>query len=418
MHARPITPFLRLLLPFALVLVTVAAIISLTRARAEEPAATYTHGRLAITIPYHSQHEGPGKLVAEILDPEDHVLGRVERNVTIGKDDASWQENITPDKPIAYEDIIWQRLRYRFEYAKNSLPAIEGIESISQILRRPVVHIIGQTEYLAGSEAAIRVIVSDSDNNDIPETGSLRIELLTPNQKPTSLFTGHLNRRGTLEAQLRFPANLTGRYDLHYTADTPNGSAEHTQPIQLKDKASILLTTEKPIYSARTSTSGPRSTPPEKRQPQSSPSRSKTPATSQERQPTPTTVRHSLRRSSRRREVNLGTYHLRALMGDAVSPSNTAEIALNVERYVLPKFKVAVDFTEKDGKQRKDYRPGDHVTGTIHANYFFGKPVDHADISIKASAMDVAVVEAAATTGKTDADGAYHLTPLPTSPAP
>ena len=39
-------------------------------------------------------------------------------------------------------------------------------------------------------------------------------------------------------------------------------------------------------------------------------------------------------------EVNLGTYHLRALMGDG----NSAEIALNVERYVLPKFKVALDF--------------------------------------------------------------------------
>ena len=98
MRARQLSHFLRLLLPFALVLVTVAAIISLTHARAEEPAATYTHGRLAITIPYRSQHEGPGKLVAEILDPEDHVLGRVERNVTIGKDDGSWQEVITPDK--------------------------------------------------------------------------------------------------------------------------------------------------------------------------------------------------------------------------------------------------------------------------------------------------------------------------------
>ena len=46
-------------------------------------------------------------------------------------------------------------------------------------------------------------------------------------------------------------------------------------------------------------------------------------------------------------EVNLGTYHLRALMGDASSPSNTAEIALDVERYVLPKFKVAVEFRRK-----------------------------------------------------------------------
>ncbi len=96
-------------------------------------------------------------------------------------------------------------------------------------------------------------------------------------------------------------------------------------------------------------------------------------------------------------------------MGDSSAPSNTAEIALNVERYVLPKFKVAVEFTEKDGKPRRDYRPGDHVTGTVRANYFFGKPVDHAEITIKASSMDVAVFEAASAAGKTDGDGAYKF---------
>src|SRR4029077_7831344 len=66
-------------------------------------------------------------------------------------------------------------------------------------------------------------------------------------------------------------------------------------------------------------------------------------------------------------EVNLGTYHLRALMGDAGAPTNPAEIALNVERYVLPKFKVTVDFAGKDKRTKRGYRPGDRVTGTVHA---------------------------------------------------
>ena len=109
-------------------------------------------------------------------------------------------------------------------------------------------------------------------------------------------------------------------------------------------------------------------------------------------------------------EVNLGTYHLRALMGDSAAPCEYAlRVALNVERYVLPKFKVAVEFTEKDNKPRRDYRPGDHVTGTVRANYFFGKPVDHAEVAIKASSMDVAVFEAASAKGKTDKDGSYHF---------
>ncbi len=214
----------------------------------EQLAAVYTRGNLSVTIPYHSTRSGSGRLVAEIIDPEDRVLGRVERTADIGTGDSSWQQVIKPEKPIRFEDIVWQRLRYRFEYADNQAPAIEGVESISQILRRPVVHILGQTEYLAGSHAAIRVIVSDANNHDIVEPGTIRIELLIPDKTPRLLFSGKINKRGTIEAQFHFPAGLTGSYQLRFIADTPIGSTEFTQPVELKSKASILLTTEKPIY--------------------------------------------------------------------------------------------------------------------------------------------------------------------------
>src|SRR5207249_1197209 len=60
------------------------------------------------------------------------------------------------------------------------------------------------------------------------------------------------------------------------------------------------------------------------------------------------------------------------------------------------------------------YQPGDHVTGTVRANYFFGKPVDGAEIGIKASAMDVTVFEAASVRGRTESDGSYRFDlPLP-----
>src|SRR6185436_3307365 len=96
-------------------------------------------------------------------------------------------------------------------------------------------------------------------------------------------------------------------------------------------------------------------------------------------------------------EVNLGTYHLRAVIDDATG--KPPEIALNVERYVLPKFKVAVEFA---GKAKHGYRPGEHVTGTVRANYFFGKPVDNAEITVRAAGADVTLFEAAAVQGKTD----------------
>src|SRR5262249_8111928 len=100
-------------------------------------------------------------------------------------------------------------------------------------------------------------------------------------------------------------------------------------------------------------------------------------------------------------EVNLGTYRLRAIMDlpDAAA-ANQAEIALNVERYVLPKFKVAIEFSSPGGKASHGYRPGDHVTGTVRANYFFGKPVG-GEVTVKGSGMDVAIFTAAAAQGKT-----------------
>jgi uncharacterized protein YfaS (alpha-2-macroglobulin family) len=407
-------------LPFLLtgplvLLLASGAFLSIAHGRSGQLAAVYTRGNLSVTIPYHSTRSGSGRLVAEIIDPEDHVLGRVERTAEIGTGDSSWQQVIKPEKALPFEDIVWQRLRYRFEYAANQAPAIEGIESISQILRRPVVHILGQTEYLAGSHAAIRVIVSDANNHDTAEPGTIRIELLTPDKTPRLLFSGKINKRGTLEAQFHFPAGLTGSYQLRFIADTPIGSTEYTQPVELKSKASILLTTEKPIYQPG-QTIHARALALNRADYKADSERKLTFELEDSRgnkvfKKVTATDGFGVASAefSLADEVNLGAYHLRALMGDSSAPSDTAELTLDVERYVLPKFKVAVEFTEKDGKPRRDYRPGDHVTGTVRANYFFGKPVDHAQITMKASSMDVAVFDAGSAVGKTDSEGTYKF---------
>jgi uncharacterized protein YfaS (alpha-2-macroglobulin family) len=396
-------PSLRLLLASSLLLLLGA-----------EPLALQ-HAKLSVAIPYHSTRPGSGRLVTEILDPEDHVLGRTEHTVDTAQGDGAWHQVLKPEKPLPFEDIVWQRLRYHFAYADNGAPAIEGIASVSDILRRPVVHILGQTEYLAGSRAAIRVIVSDANNNDVPEPGMMRIELLTPHQNARPLFSGQLNQRGTLEAQFHFPAGLTGLYQLRFVADTPIGSTEYTQPVVLKKKASILLTTEKPIYQPG-QTIHVRALTLDRADYRADSGRKLTFELEDSRgnkvfKKITATDSYGIASAefSLADEVNLGTYHLRALMDDSAAPTDTAELALNVERYVLPKFKVALEFTQKDGKPKRDYRPGDHVTGTVHANYFFGKPVDHAEITIKESSMDVAVFDAASATGKTDGDGVYKF---------
>jgi uncharacterized protein YfaS (alpha-2-macroglobulin family) len=401
----------------ALILASAALLESFQNAGAangESAAATYSRGILRIDIPYRGLRAGAGQLTVEILDPEDRVLARQDRQVTVAGADGRWQAELTPERPFAADDLVWHRLRYRLVYAGEKDPALEETQSISQILRRPVVHVLAQNSYIAGAPAAVRVIVTDA-NNVAVTSGTLRIEMAEANQKPGVLFSGSLNQRGTVEAQLRFPSGLTGTHSLHYLVDTPIGATDVTQPIQLEDKASVLLTTEKPIYQPG-QTIHARALALDRAHHEAAANR---PLTLEVEDPRGNKVFKKITRTDKfgiasaefslADEVNLGAYHLRALMGDAANPQNAAELAFNVERYVLPKFKVALDFAAQDGQAKHGYRPGDHVIGTVRANYFFGQPVDRADITVKASGMDVAEFEAGSVEGKTDAGGAYRF---------
>jgi uncharacterized protein YfaS (alpha-2-macroglobulin family) len=413
------TTSLRLWLLFLPAFLVIGAILAVQtfQAAGGEPAAsaTYAHGVLDLTIPYQAPHAGAGQLTVEVLDPEDEILGRSDRALEVVEGNGQWREKIKLTKSLAIDELVWNRVRYRFEYGDGKSVRIEGTGSISQILRTPVIHILGQQSYLAGGEAAIRIIVSDSKDEVIGGRGSVQIELLVPDQKNRLLFTGRLNRRGTTEAQFSFPSAMVGSYELRYLVDTSIGSTEFTQPVRLEDKASILLTTEKPIYQPG-QTIHARALALDRANHEAVANRKLTFEVEDSRG---NKVFKNLAQTDKfgiasaefglADEVNLGTYHLRALMGEGDAPTNTAGIALNVERYVLPKFKVAVDFTGKDNKTKRGYRPGDHVTGTVHANYFFGKPVDDGEITVKASSMDVSVFEVGSVQGKTDHDGTYHF---------
>jgi hypothetical protein len=63
----------------------IAAILSLATAvcaHAATPSATYTGGTLSVSIPYQASHSGTGRLVLELLDPEDHILAASTSSVT------------------------------------------------------------------------------------------------------------------------------------------------------------------------------------------------------------------------------------------------------------------------------------------------------------------------------------------------
>jgi len=371
----------------AAVALVAGSVIALTSTEGSaQVSATYRHGVLHVSMPYHA--------TVEVLDPEDRVVAR-------GNGRGQEVDVAIPGSP-AVEDVAWDRLRYRSADT-------QGITAVSRILRRPSVHVLGQQSYITGGSAAVRLVVTEPDQQTPVAAGWVRIELRGDGRKPQVLYTGGLNPRGTTRAQFRFPVGLTGNYLLHYAVDTPLGEAEQTQAIRVEEKSSILLTTEKPVYQPG-QTIHARVLVLDRASHQATGNRKLTFEAEDSRG-------NKLFRSATQTddygvasaefvladEVNLGTWHLRALMDDA----NHAELALQVERYTLPRFKVAVDLAGKDAKAKRGYRPGDHVTGTVRSNYFFGKAVDHAQVSVKASALDVALVEAAKVEGTTDGDGSF-----------
>ena len=94
--------------------------------------------------------------------------------------------------------------------------------------------------------------------------------------------------------------------------------------------------------------------------------------------------------------LNLGTFKVRVSVG-----ADAAEKTVEVSRYVLPKFKVAVS------ADKPFYTPGTVASGTIAVDYFFGKPVAGGDVQIEASTMDIGETVFQKVVGKTDAQGQF-----------
>ena len=380
-------------------------------------SATYVRGVLRTAIPYHSTHAGSGLLTIQVLTPEDEVLARSERRLDLPSGNGSWHDDLKLVKPLPTDELVWHRLRYRFTYDHAETTAIQGVESISDVLRIPSLNVIGQQTWMSGAPVAVRAIVSDSQYEPIPGPGTVAFTLRTPDGKSIPLYTGKLNARGTVEASFRAPAGLVGTFPVQYSAETALGSVEYTQQVHLEDQVSTLLTTEKPVYQPG-QTIHVRALALNRASHEAVASRKLTFELEDSRgnkifrQATqPSNFGVASAEFALADEVNLGTWHLRALLDGAADAQHAAELALNVDRYVLPKFKVALDFANSDQKTKRGYRPGDHVTGTVRANYFFGKPVDNSTITVAATAPGLGgeISDLVSVKGTTDSEGAYRF---------
>jgi hypothetical protein len=374
-----------------------------------ELAAVFRKGSLEVNIPYDESLARNGSFTLEILDPTNRQVARLARSAT-SRDSSSWRATLPLERNLKLEDLAWDRL-------KISSGVESKIVSISEILRVPVVRIFAQRSYAAGSPASIRVIAVDSKSGSPLRNGKLVVELLQDDQSST-LFSGRTDSFGTAQVEFTVPGGSFGSRQLRVTADTSLGEVVATQPIQLERRDRILLTTDKPLYQPgqtihlrALSFDGPTRT-----------AAGNQPITLEVEDAKGNKVFKKRSRTDRfgvasadfelADEVNFGPYHIRAILGDGDAASSQ-EKTVTVDRYTLPKFKVAIEL----GDQREDsakhegsyYQPGDTVSGRVLASYLFGKAISNADVTLSLTTFDVQSVELAKVKGKTDKDGRFSF---------
>ncbi len=373
-------------------------------------SAVYRGNHLSLSIPYHADRDGAVLLRAQLLDPEDGEIGQAARTIHLEREGV-WNVWMPVEGGLTLEDLVWDRLKFRIEYRDGRTQAYEEIHPMAEVLRHPVMHLICQSSYIAGATAAVRVVVADEHQRPPEGNKAVRIELQRDEQPTRMLYSGRLNERGTADAEFRMPAGLSGDFRLHVVVETAIGDIETTQNVHVENELSVMLTTEKRVYQP-TQTIHARTLVLDRADRHAS---GETPITFEIEDSRGNKVFRESGKTDEygiasaqftlADEVNLGTYHLRALIGKRDAPSKTTELAFAVDRYVLPRFKVAVDFNNA----KRDYRPGGRVAGSVQANYFFGKPVANSEVAITALTKDVSIAEAAKVEGVTDKDGAFHF---------
>jgi hypothetical protein len=272
------------------------------------------------------------------------------------------------------------------------------------------VFIFAPTELEPGGKAALRIVVNEvSSLTDMKPLSGAKVEVkLIGKSGSSTLLTAETDKDGTVSGEAVVPKSAAGDgYELVVKVSSRLGDVEKKHAVTLASHYRILLTTDKPLYQpsqlirirsvalnqSDLAPIGNRNVTLEVADPQGNKVFKKIGKTD----------KYGIFAADFQLadEIRFGDYTIKAVVGD-----READKIVTVKRYVLPKYKVVLD------TKKSSYRPGDKVTGTVSANYFFGKPVDGGEVKIVAQAFDVEFHPVAEVTGKTDRDGnfAFELT--------
>lgn len=279
------------------------------------------------------------------------------------------------------------------------------IDTIPQLETR----LVGFPSLLAGSTASVQVVALNHATG-APVAGADAVVELVHDTVRHPVFSGKTDENGTVDAAFAVAPTLWGECRLEVrVAAAGYGDDYLEQPVQVKRMSKIMLTTDKPQYQPgqfiemRALSLNAGDLKPAAGQPLTFEVMDGKGNKVFKESPRTDAFGIASARFQLATEVNLGSYIVRAILGD-----DQSEKQVVVDRYVLPKFEIDVT------ADRNFYRPGDTLKGEIQSDYFFGKPVAGGAVKIVASNFVVNFETFSELDGTLDENGHWSFQlPLP-----
>ncbi len=354
---------------------------------------------LTVSIPLRNLEEKQiiGDLIVSLLDEKYRSLAKAEKKVIL----LNGEQKETIALPISSRTPDLKECILRIDFMDHT-----WLKRSTEAKNDQELHVIGQTNWVSGSQAALRIVVTESIGGKPIQDAKIRITAVSQTAaEPELLAEAESDENGTADLSFKVPEVLSGQCSIQIYVDSELGSDTLESQINIIPASKILLTTDKPVYqpgqliriralAAHKATGVPIGN--EQITLEAYDGKGNKVFKKIE-----TTSEFGIASADFQLadEVNQGDYKIKAILEE-----DTSEKTVQVFEYVLPKFKVTVE------NEKKFYAPGDEVKGSVEARYFFGKPVDNAKVTIIANCFDVGFNEFAKVEQKTDDDGKCEYT--------
>ena len=262
--------------------------------------------------------------------------------------------------------------------------------------------VFGQSSFTPGSTGAVRVVVRDTRDAAPLAGAQIHVALRDKSGTSQTLFDGSTDGQGTANVSFKVPESKTPDQTLVIETRSALGSDTVERPVSVRRDYRVLLTTDKPLYQpgqvihVRALALGAFDLKPAQAQDLELVIADGKGNKVFRKQVATSAYGVAAADFELASEVNTGAYKLTAKLG-----STSSEKTVTVEHYVLPKFGVKLEPT------KTFYLPGEKVSGTLRAAYFFGKPVAGGKVQIEGFTFDVQRNVAVKIDGKTDTEGNY-----------